>query len=122
MNAKSRAPGQNKAGKITSSIYYAKQIQDTLLKSQEAIRESFQDAFVFYQPKDIVSGDFYWFDQISKIQYNRSSTRLDTSSFKIFVVADCTGHGVAGAFMTMMGSALLNEIVKCTALLTPATF
>ena len=81
---------------VTSSIRYAKLIQDAVLPSEEILKESFQDVFLFWKPRDIVSGDFYWMKRIG-----------DTV---IFTVADCTGHGVPGAFMSMLGIAFLNEI------------
>ena len=81
---------------VTSSIKYAKLIQDAVLPSEEILKESFQDVFLFWKPRDIVSGDFYWMKRIG-----------DTV---IFTVADCTGHGVPGAFMSMLGVAFLNEI------------
>ena len=84
---------------ITDSITYAKRIQDAVLPSVEEISNIISnDFFVLYQPAQIVSGDFYWCSaQGEKI---------------IFVVADCTGHGVPGAFMSMIGNTLLNEIVN----------
>ena len=81
---------------VTSSIIYAKLIQDAVLPSEEILKESFYDVFLFWKPRDIVSGDFYWMKRIG-----------DTV---IFTVADCTGHGVPGAFMSMLGVAFLNEI------------
>ena len=81
---------------VTDSIRYAKLIQNAVLPSQDILKESFQDVFLFWRPKDIVSGDFYWMKRIG-----------DTV---IFTVADCTGHGVPGAFMSMLGVAFLNEI------------
>jgi serine phosphatase RsbU (regulator of sigma subunit) len=96
---------QHKA--VTDSIRYAKLIQNAVLPSQEILKESFSDVFLFWRPKDIVSGDFYWMKRIG-----------DTV---IFTVADCTGHGVPGAFMSMLGVALLNEIcVEIGANGTPA--
>lgn len=83
---------------VTDSISYAKLIQNAVLPSQEILQESFADVFLFWRPKNIVSGDFYWMKRIG-----------DTV---IFTVADCTGHGVPGAFMSMLGVALLNEV--CT--------
>jgi len=83
---------------ITSSINYAKTIQEAILTSDEFFKQNFKDHFVLYKPKDIVSGDFYWAHK--------------TKSNKLFwVAADCTGHGVPGAFMTMIGNSLFNEIV-----------
>lgn len=84
---------------ITDSITYAKRIQDAILPSQEEMGKLFSNNFfVIYKPSQIVSGDFYWCSaQGDKI---------------IFIVADCTGHGVPGAFMSMIGNTLLNEIVN----------
>lgn len=83
---------------ITESIEYAKTIQEAILTSHEYFTSVFSDHFVYYQPKDIVSGDFYW--------------AFKTKNDKIFwCTADCTGHGVPGAFMTMIGNSLLNEII-----------
>lgn len=92
--------------KITSSIRYAQTIQNSILPSDTNIAEALPDSFIFYKPKDIVSGDFYWFSQ-----------REDEM---ILVAADCTGHGVPGAFMTMMGNTLLNQIVNEMRVTDPA--
>ena len=81
---------------VMSSIQYAKLIQNAVLPSKEILKESFDDVFLFWRPRDIVSGDYYWMKRIG-----------DTV---IFTVADCTGHGVPGAFMSMLGVAFLNEI------------
>jgi len=87
---------QNKL--ITTSIYYAQNIQQAILPSQERLQRSLKDSFVIYRPKDIVSGDFYWLSKIDN---------------RIVVAAvDCTGHGVPGAFMSMIGNTLLNQIVN----------
>ncbi len=82
---------------ITASIQYAKRIQEALLPPASLIKQAINDSFVFFKPKDIVSGDFYWFKKIGKNI--------------IFAVADSTGHGVPGAFMSMLGIAFMNEIV-----------
>jgi ligand-binding sensor domain-containing protein/serine phosphatase RsbU (regulator of sigma subunit) len=83
---------------ITDSINYAKRIQSSILPDINKIKESFNDAFIIFHPRDIVSGDFYWFD------------KLDSDRF-IIVCADSTGHGVPGAFMSMIGSTLLQDII-----------
>jgi len=83
---------------ITDSINYARRIQTSILPNLIHLKEHFTDAFVLFYPRDIVSGDFYWFDQ------------LDEDHF-ILVCADSTGHGVPGAFMSMIGSTLLQDIV-----------
>ena len=82
---------------ITDSINYAKKIQEAMLPALAQIQKAFPESFVVYQPKDIVSGDFYWFSE-------RDS--------KIFIAAvDCTGHGVPGAFMSMIGNDMLYDAV-----------
>lgn len=84
---------------ITDSITYAKRIQDAILPGIEELTKVLSnDFFIFYKPAQIVSGDFYWCSS----QNNKT----------VFVVADCTGHGVPGAFMSMIGNTLLNEIVN----------
>lgn len=84
---------------ITDSITYAKRIQDAILPAYEDLSKLFSDNFfVFYQPSQIVSGDFYW--------CSHHQNKI------VFIVADCTGHGVPGAFMSMIGNTLLNEIVN----------
>jgi ligand-binding sensor domain-containing protein/serine phosphatase RsbU (regulator of sigma subunit) len=84
---------------ITDSINYAKRIQTSILPDLNKLKDTFKDAFIFFHPRDIVSGDFYWFD------------KLDEDTF-ILVCADSTGHGVPGAFMSMIGSTLLQDIVS----------
>lgn len=91
---------------ITASIRYAENIQTAMLPNDSDIKESFKDHFVIYLPKDIVSGDFYWFE--TKAEYS------------FLVVADCTGHGVPGAFVSMMGHNLLNQIVNDSNVTDPA--
>jgi PAS domain S-box-containing protein len=83
---------------ITDSISYAKRIQEALLPSEKGLKKHFDETFILYKPKAIVSGDFYWYAEIDD---------------KIIVVAsDCTGHGVPGAFMSLIGISFLNRIVK----------
>ncbi|MBN2682649.1 MAG: SpoIIE family protein phosphatase [Bacteroidales bacterium] len=83
---------------MTDSIHYAKRIQAAILPSNEFISKNLKEYFVLFRPKDIVSGDFYWMTNVEE---------------KIVIaVADCTGHGVPGAFMSMLGAAFLNEIIN----------
>jgi ligand-binding sensor domain-containing protein/serine phosphatase RsbU (regulator of sigma subunit) len=84
---------------ITDSINYAKRIQTSILPDIYKLKETFKDAFVFFRPRDIVSGDFYWFEKMAEDKF-------------ILVCADSTGHGVPGAFMSMIGSTLLQDIVS----------
>jgi serine phosphatase RsbU (regulator of sigma subunit) len=83
---------------ITDSIEYAKFIQQALLTSHEILDNCHLQNFILFKPRDIISGDFYWFKQIKNFLY--------------FTAADCTGHGVPGAFMSVLGISLLNEIVS----------
>ncbi|WP_338766784.1 7TM diverse intracellular signaling domain-containing protein [Bernardetia sp. ABR2-2B] len=86
---------------ITDSIRYAARIQKSILGDKNLLGDLFYDSFVLFKPRDIVSGDFYWFSQVI----------IDKKMHSIVVCADCTGHGVPGAFMTVMGNDLLTEIV-----------
>ncbi len=82
---------------ITDSILYAKRLQEAVLPLAEDLTNYFPESFVLFKPKDIVSGDFYWFEKVNnKI---------------IFIVGDSTGHGVPGAFMSILGHNLLNQII-----------
>lgn len=82
---------------ITDSIEYAKNIQTAMLPGRMTLNEVANDSFVFFQPRDIVSGDFYW---VAK-----------QGDLNMYAVADCTGHGVPGAFMSIVGMSLLNNII-----------
>ncbi|MGE4289237.1 MAG: PP2C family protein-serine/threonine phosphatase [Salinivirgaceae bacterium] len=85
---------------ITNSIQYAKEIQQALFHSQDKIKKFYPDSFVFWQPKDVVSGDFYVFNK-----YGSNGDKILTA------VADCTGHGVPGALITILGVSFINEII-----------
>ncbi|PWJ42073.1 SpoIIE family protein phosphatase [Sediminitomix flava] len=96
---------KEKNSMITDSIHYAENIQAAFLPSKSYLSEIFHNHFLIYKPKDIVSGDFYWFSHQKE---------------KLYVaVVDCTGHGVPGAFMSMVGTAILNDVVKSSAQVTP---
>ena len=82
---------------ITDSIKYAKRIQNSILPSPEKVKSLLSNSFVFYQPKDIVSGDFYWIDKVG--------------DEVIFSVIDCTGHGVPGAFVSLIAHNALNKVI-----------
>ena len=83
---------------ITDSIEYASRIQTAILPSQEYAQEILPEHFILFRPRDIVSGDFYWITQ--------------KDNLLVVIAADCTGHGVPGAFMSMLGVSFLNEIVN----------
>jgi len=89
---------EEKNKKITDSIHYAQRIQNAILPDSTFVDTLFDDYFIYYQPKEVVSGDFYWF--------GKKDNKI------IFAAVDCTGHGVPGAFMSMIGNTLLNEIVN----------
>lgn len=91
---------------IIDSINYAKRIQQAILKEEEHVSVHLPPHFILFKPKDIVSGDFYW--------------ALEKAEYLYVTAADCTGHGVPGAFLTMLGISYLNEINACEEILTPA--
>ena len=90
---------------LIASIKYAEQIQTAVLTSDQN-QKLLEDFTVFYQPKDIVSGDFYWYHEKDNHFY--------------LCVADCTGHGVPGAFLTMLGTTLLNVIITTNEKVSPS--
>ena len=89
---------EEKNKEIVDSINYAKRIQTAILTSENEWKKISKDHFVLFNPKDVVSGDFYWAIQLE-------------NNLAIWAVADCTGHGVPGALMSMIGNSLLNEVV-----------
>jgi len=91
---------------VTDSIQYASKIQNAVLPKQQNLAQLFPEHFIFYKPRDIVSGDFYFAKQIN--------------NHILIAAADCTGHGVPGAFMSMLGIAILNEIVRKDEIFTAA--
>jgi serine phosphatase RsbU (regulator of sigma subunit) len=85
---------------IRSSLDYAKRLQEAVMPPITGLKQIFPDAFVYFKPKDTVSGDFYWHFSFNDRVY--------------FTVADCTGHGISGALMSMLGSSILHQIVQST--------
>ncbi len=94
-----------KQKEIVSSIYYASRIQNALLTSENYFKTRLRDFFILYKPKDIVSGDFYW--------------ALEHKGIFYLIVADCTGHGVPGAFMSLLNISVLNEVIIERGILQP---
>ncbi|HLP72740.1 MAG TPA: SpoIIE family protein phosphatase [Bacteroidales bacterium] len=91
---------------LIDSLIYAQRIQEALLPSEDYFRQRFQDSFILFMPKDIVSGDFYW---------------IGENDDKIFVVAaDCTGHGVPGALMSMIGHEIIEKTINDDHIQDPA--
>ena len=91
--------------KIISSIRYARHIQDVAMPNGETLKSIFTDSFVVFRPRDIVSGDFYWATEIGR--------------YKALAVADCTGHGVPGALLSILGISMLNDLVASTNMHAP---
>ncbi|RLD63623.1 MAG: hypothetical protein DRI95_11490 [Bacteroidetes bacterium] len=89
---------EHRHNEVTKSINYAQRIQKALLPTKEAFQECKYEHFVLWKPRDIVSGDFYWLKQMDK--------------YTVIAVADCTGHGVPGAFMSVLGISFLNDILS----------
>ena len=98
LKEESRIRLEEKNKEIVDSINYAKRIQDAMMTSEGYRKSIIPKSFTFFKPKDVVSGDFYW-------------VYKDPKDNIFFTVADCTGHGVPGAFMSMIGTSLLNEII-----------
>jgi serine phosphatase RsbU (regulator of sigma subunit) len=95
-----------KNDQVLSSINYAKTLQTTILPTNEELREYFGNCELIFLPKDYVSGDFYWVRQIMNKRF-------------IIAVADCTGHGVPGAMISMVGNMILTEIIVSAGVITP---
>ncbi|MFT4601757.1 MAG: serine phosphatase RsbU (regulator of sigma subunit) [Arenicella sp.] len=97
---------QTKANELEESIRYAGSLQKSILPPTNHFNEIFDDAFVLYQPKDIVGGDFYWLAQFEREVY--------------FAVGDCTGHGVPGAMVNIAGNTILRQLIRKQGLSDPA--
>lgn len=92
---------------ITDSIRYAKKIQLAIIPDADVLKQTFPESFIYYRPKDIVSGDFYWIERFS-------------NGVTVFAAADCTGHGVPGAFMSLICNDLMSQVIKDQNVTTPA--
>ncbi len=108
---------QNKS--IIDSIEYAKRIQEAILPPTEEIEKYSEHSFIYYAPKDIVSGDFYWIEMIGNHE-DEDIADLEKEKKVILSAIDCTGHGVPGAFMVVMANSLLNEIIIENKITDPA--
>jgi GAF domain-containing protein len=124
----SKAIIEKKNEDITSSINYAKRIQDASLPRMEKIKKMLPQSFLLFKPREIVSGDFYWctqtepkpiYDEVTEYEQKRQ-TVIGFEPAKVLITAvDCTGHGVPGAFMSLIGNNLLNEIVFSKGITSP---
>ncbi|WP_291723861.1 two-component regulator propeller domain-containing protein [Bernardetia sp.] len=111
--------------KLTDSIRYAQTIQQSVLSVHNTMYHNFSECEVIYRPASGVSGDFYWFSKIELTKKQLENTTFFNESLKdkvtarILAVSDCTGHGVPGAFMSLIGNGLLNEIVNQRQIIEP---
>jgi serine phosphatase RsbU (regulator of sigma subunit) len=120
---------EEKNQEITDSINYAKKIQSALIPSEQEFNLHFKSSFVLFKPKDIVSGDFYWVTKVERSAAKHSVGFVSSSPdsdlppqrfYTFYVTGDCTGHGVPGGFMTMLGISFLDEIINEKKILEPA--
>ncbi len=120
---------ENKNQSITASINYAKRIQDAMLPQMSRVKALLPESFIFFKPRDIVSGDFYWcskiepqpiLEDLTQDGQTRKVLQGYDSEKTVICAVDCTGHGVPGAFMSLIGNDLLNEIVDIARVSNPA--
>lgn len=104
---------------ITASISYAKRIQTAILPEMNKVKQFLPSSFVLYKPRDIVSGDFYYFATLQEAEALHHDGTRQLSEKIILAAVDCTGHGVPGAFMSMIGDAMLNQIVNIQRISSP---
>jgi serine phosphatase RsbU (regulator of sigma subunit) len=104
---------EEKNKEITDSINYAKRIQTAILPSQATVEKLLPNSFIFYKPKDIVAGDFYWVESLSVVDNSQfsvlSEPLTENRELILFAAADCTGHGVPGALVSVVCSNALNH-------------
>lgn len=103
---------QVKNTEVLDSIAYAKYLQDAILPSMKAIKKYLPNSFVLYKPKDIVAGDFYWMESINRTVKKEIDTSILNSDSLLIAAADCTGHGVPGAMVSVVCSNAMNRAVK----------
>ncbi|MCS6821798.1 MAG: SpoIIE family protein phosphatase [Microscillaceae bacterium] len=117
---------QGIADEIKASINYASRIQNAILPDIQTIKQGIPEIFIIYRPRDVVSGDFYWYTETQAEPLYAIDPVLKASVFKgfsdvkqIIAAIDCTGHGVPGAFMSMIGDSYLNQIVNLQGIVEP---
>ena len=107
---------KEKNKEITDSIVYAKRIQAAILPPQKVVKQYLQESFILYKPKDIVAGDFYWMESLSAVHNSQSSVhsslKTENCELILFAAADCTGHGVPGAMVSVVCNNGLNRSVR----------
>jgi len=105
---------QEKNKEIVDSINYAKRIQSALIPPKEVFQQILPQSFIYFKPKDIVSGDFYWISELS------TTKGKDDEKLVVFAVVDCTGHGVPGAFMSLIGLKIFDQSIQQKNVNSPA--
>jgi len=114
---------EEKSKEIFDSIMYAKRLQEAILPSNKLLNKYLPNSYVFYKPKDIVAGDFYWMDTFPKDDFGNfikpKDSSMNPSDCVMFAVADCTGHGVPGAMISIFCSNALNRAIKEFYLMDP---
>ncbi len=101
---------------ITASIEYSKRLQRSVFLDKDLLKKYAPESFIFFKPRDIVSGDFYWFANVITTKKEGSNR----SDYLVVAAVDCTGHGVPGAFMSIIGNSLLNQTIENKDINTPA--
>ncbi|MCE3229834.1 MAG: protein serine/threonine phosphatase [Bacteroidetes bacterium] len=102
----------DKKEEIEQSIHYAKGIQNAILPSMDELKRTLPNSFIIYLPKDVVSGDFYWFHKIESYPLNvKGSDRISNNHQLLVAAADCTGHGVPGSLMSIVSVDKLNQAI-----------
>ncbi len=109
---------EEKNKEITDSINYAKRIQSAILPPDKMVKEAFPNSFILYKPKDIVAGDFYWLEMLPTS--SNSSKGGEPGNTILLAAADCTGHGVPGAMVSVVCNNALNRSVREHGLIDPA--
>jgi serine phosphatase RsbU (regulator of sigma subunit) len=102
---------EEKSKEVLDSINYAQRIQRSILPPSEEMKKALPNHFVLYKPKAVISGDFYWMAQVNT---------SDKVNMVVLAAIDCTGHGVPGALMSIVGNTLLNQTIKNNEINTPA--
>jgi ligand-binding sensor domain-containing protein/serine phosphatase RsbU (regulator of sigma subunit) len=105
--------------RVRDSIRYAERIQRAILPHEEVLQKAFAEYLVIHRPKDVVSGDFYWYHETEPGETAHPGGPASPGTLKFLAVVDCTGHGVPGAFMSMIGNTMLNEIVGAKQIYAP---
>ena len=106
---------EEKSRDIMDSVEYSKRIQRSIFLEKEKLKEAAPESFIFFKPRDVVSGDFYWFSKVTldyDLQTDHGHSYAAGTDILVVAAVDCTGHGVPGAFMSIIGNTLLNQTLN----------